>query len=65
MTDRMITRGEVERLCSLSRSSVYRLMALGDFPRPRRVGVRGVRWPESEVTAWLQSRPVADGERAA
>ena len=32
------------------------------FPLPLQVGARAVRWPSSEVDAWLASRPRATGE---
>lgn len=62
MTDRLLRRREVEGIAGLARSSIYRLMQEGDFPRPVRVGPAGVRWKASDVTAWLESRPVARGE---
>lgn len=54
----LLTRPEVERITSLSRASIYRLMAEGAFPRPIRVGGRAVRWRASELADWLDSRPV-------
>ena len=65
MPDRLLTRREVETRCSLSRSSLYRLMRSGRFPEPLRVGVRAVRWPASEIEAWLSDRPRAAGDRPA
>lgn len=61
-TGRLLARREVESRTGLSRSSLYRLMRQGMFPEPIRVGARAVRWPESEVSAWLASRPRATGE---
>ena len=46
----------------MSRSHIYRLMQKGDFPRPVRIGPAAVRWRESEVNAWVESRPKATGE---
>ena len=67
MNDRLLTRTEVETRCGIARTTVYRLMRAGQFPEPIRVGPRAVRWPESEVEAWLAGRPRAtgDGPRAA
>ena len=62
MGDRLMRRQEVEKITGLGRSSIYRLMQKGDFPRPVRVGPAAVRWMESEVTAWVESRPVAMGD---
>ena len=48
---RVLRLSEVQARCGLSRSSVYRLLRNGSFPAPLKVGVRAVRWPESEITA--------------
>ena len=62
MKDRLLRRRNVEEITGLSRSSIYRLMQEGEFPRPVRVGPTAVRWRETDITAWLDSRPVARGE---
>ena len=62
MGDRLMRRQEVEKITGLGRSSIYRLMQKGDFPRPVRVGPAAVRWRESEVKAWVNSRPRALGD---
>jgi prophage regulatory protein len=41
----------------LSRSSLYGYVALGIFPRQRRLGPRRVAWLASEVRAWIANRP--------
>ena len=60
--DRLLRRREVEKITGISRSSIYRLMPDGEFPRPVKVGPAAVRWRESDITAWVESRPVADGD---
>ena len=62
MSDRLLRRREIEKTTGMSRSSIYRLMQSGDFPRPVRVGLSAVRWRESDITTWLESRPVATGD---
>ena len=62
---RMLRREEVQERTGLSRSAIYRLMREDDFPLPHRVGQRAVRWRESDLEAWLASRPVATGRKAA
>ena len=62
MHDRLLRRRQVEEITGLSRSSIYRLMRDGKFPRPVKVGLAAVRWRASDITAWLESRPVARGE---
>ena len=62
MKDRLLRRRQVEEITSMSRSSIYRLMQEGEFPRPVKIGPSAVRWRASDLTAWLESRPVAMGE---
>lgn len=40
----------------LARSTIYKLIGSGDFPRPVSLTGRSVGWIESEVIAWIQSR---------
>ncbi|HEJ2969381.1 AlpA family transcriptional regulator [Pseudomonas aeruginosa] len=40
----------------LARSTIYKLIGSGEFPRPVPLTVRCVGWIESEVAAWIQSR---------
>lgn len=57
MSQRYIRRPQVESMTGLSRSTIYRLMDEGDFPRPVRLTGKAVGWPEQAVTDWLNSRP--------
>lgn len=57
---RLLKRREVERETGLSRSSIYRQMDEGAFPRPLRIGRRGVAWPAAKIEAWKAARPTAD-----
>ena len=59
MQDRLLRRREVEEITALSRSSIYRLMQEGEFPRPVKVGPAAVRWRLSDINTWLESRSVA------
>lgn len=63
MQDRLLRRREVEEITGMSRSSLYRLMQGGEFPRPVKVGPTAVRWRASDITVWLESRPVAMGDK--
>lgn len=57
---RLLPRPEVEREIGLSRSTIYRLMEQGKFPRPLRTSHQRVAWPLEVIEAWKNSRPVAD-----
>ena len=52
----LMTRREVEQMVRMSTSNLYRLMSLGQFPRPIRVGSGAVRWIQSEINEFLQTR---------
>jgi prophage regulatory protein len=56
----MMRRHEVEIRVGLSRSTLYAMMAEGEFPQPVRLGKRAVGWPEVVVSAWLESRKPRD-----
>jgi len=49
----LLRRREVEAICAISRSEIYRLMAEGKFPRPVRLGPHMVRWTMSDIVEWL------------
>lgn len=53
--DWLIPRITVEKMCGLSRATIYRLIKAGKFPPPRSIGTGAVRWKLSEVIAWQQS----------
>ena len=63
--DVLLTRREVERRTGLSRSTLYRKMRDGTFPVPLKVSERAVRWRESDIRAYVDSRPRSYGETAA
>ena len=56
---RLLRRREVEACIGLSRSTIYALVAAGDFPRPVKLGPRAVAWVASEVSDWIHSRVAA------
>ena len=50
---------ECKTLSGLSRTTRWRLEALGEFPKRRQLASNSVGWIESEVLAWIESREVA------
>lgn len=54
--ERLLRRPDVETMTGLSRSAIYRKMFEGTFPRPIQLTARSVRWPESQVQAWIQEQ---------
>ena len=66
-TDRLLRLREVLAITGLGRSTVYRYLkrrssSFPDFPQPLKIGVRAVRWWESEILNWLAACPRATGE---
>lgn len=59
MTEQLLRRPDVEARTGLSRSSIYRMMDEGEFPRPIRVGRRAVAWRASDLERWQAQRPMA------
>lgn len=47
---------QVMEQTGLARSTIYKLMDAGDFPRPIPLMQRCVGWLESEVVDWLNTR---------
>jgi len=50
---------QVMQLTGLSRMTIYRLERDGRFPKRRRLSKNAVAWLESDISAWADSRPVA------
>ena len=61
--DRLLRLSEVRTRTALGRSTIYRKMRDGSFPKPLKIGARAVRWRESEIEAWLAALPRATGDR--
>lgn len=47
---------QVRARTGLSRSEIYRRIALGEFPAPIKLGLRASAWGKHEVDAWIVQR---------
>ncbi len=56
MSQRVIRRPVVEHLTGLSRSSIYAMIANGEFPAQIKIGIRAVGWRQSEIESWIENR---------
>lgn len=56
---RLIRISEVLHRTGFSRSQIYRLVAMGQFPRPIRIAEATSAWIESEIQTWIESRIAA------
>ena len=59
--DRLLTIKQIEDQIGISRSTIYRRMQEGRFPKPKRIGPRATRWSESEIKVWLDGLKSSDG----
>ncbi len=56
--ERVVRVPEAEQRTGLCRTSLWRLEKAGEFPARRAITGTTIGWLDSELTAWLQSRPV-------
>ena len=55
--ERLLKEREVCEMVGISSSTLWRWVGAGLFPAQIRIGPRAVRWRQSEVLAWIASRP--------
>ena len=53
---RLIRLKEVEVRIGLSRSQIYALMAIGEFPGSVSIGQRARAWVESDIDDWIRQK---------
>lgn len=56
---------QVTARTGLCRSSLYRAIAAGDFPKPIKLGERASAWSAAEVDAWIAARIAARDAKGA
>ena len=57
---KILRRPDVEIATGLSRSTIYAMIAEGEFPKPVQLGKRAVGWRETDIAGWIAQR-VASG----
>jgi prophage regulatory protein len=62
---RILKVKQVAEEINVSVPQVYKLVSLGRFPKPIKLGERGSGWLTTEIDAWLQSRVNARDEEVA
>jgi prophage regulatory protein len=55
MLPTILRRIELEKRLGLSRSSIYKMMDDGEFPRPVRIGRRAVGWRAEDIETWFET----------
>ena len=53
----VIRLATVKGKTNLSKSTIYRLEAEGDFPKRVRLGANSTGWHADEIDSWLANRP--------
>jgi prophage regulatory protein len=53
---RMVRLKQVVRYTGLGRSSIYKMVSVGEFPKQAKIGLRAVAWVEQEIIDWLNRR---------
>ena len=61
--ERLLTITEVGEMLARGRASIYRDLNAGVLPQPVRVG-SSVRWPLSEINAYIEDLKAQRGETA-
>lgn len=52
---KLLRRRTVEAITGLSKSTLYKLIDEGRFPRPVKIGARAVAWRNSDISEWINS----------
>ena len=58
--ERILRADEVCNRIGCGKSKLYLMLGTGEFPQGVRVTARNVGWRESDVEAWIKSRPTVD-----
>ena len=62
MVPQIFGRRQLEKQLGLTRSSIYKMMEDGEFPRPIKLGRRAVGWRADEVANWLDKMQEATSD---
>ena len=60
--ERYLRFKELRQLIPFSRSTIYRMVLDGRFPRPVRIGKYATAWVSSEIDKWMVERAEARHE---
>jgi prophage regulatory protein len=61
-SDRLIRQPEVSAITGKDRITIWRDEREGRFPNRVKIGKRAIAWHESEILAWVKSRPRSFGK---
>ncbi len=55
MSMKLIRIKDVMDRTGLARSTIYKYISEGKFPKPIKLGTRAVAWVETEIDGWIQA----------
>lgn len=56
MTEQFLRLPAVAEMIGWSKITIHRAVKEGRFPKPVKLGVRSIAWPESEIAEWQEAR---------
>ena len=59
MLRRILRLPQVQKATGESRSTIYKRISEGEFPKPVKLGAKSVGWVEDEIAAYNQARIAA------
>ena len=63
--DTLLRTGAVLQATGLSRTSMYRMVAEGNFPKPVHLSEKARAWPASVVQGWIRAKKKEAGYEVA
>jgi prophage regulatory protein len=58
-TDRLLRIKDLENKLGVKKSTIYKMIQTGEFPKPVKISERARGWRESQAEAWIASRRAA------
>lgn len=52
----LLRRNQVEAMTGLARSTIYKLIKAGSFPKPIQLTDRAVAWPSNLIESWISEK---------
>jgi prophage regulatory protein len=62
MTNKFLSKSIVDEISGLSNVTRWRMEKRGEFPKRRQISPNRVAYLESEVIAWMDTRPTSSSE---
>lgn len=56
MANTILRLPAVKARTGLSRSTIYKRVSDGTFPRPVKIGARAIGWLEADIDAWITAQ---------